>query len=69
MIQELDVVALTHDRPEEGLTTGDVGTIVHCHRAKEAFEVEFVDERGHTKCVTTVPAAQLMKLNLPSRSP
>lgn len=64
MIREHDVVALTQDRPDDGLSTGDVGAIVHCHRTADAFEVEFIDEQGHTKCVATVPIGQLMKLNL-----
>ena len=68
MIQEHDVVALTQDRPDEGLSTGDVGAIVHCHRTGDAYEVEFVNEQGRTKCVATVPASQLIKLNLLSLS-
>jgi hypothetical protein len=34
----------------------------------DVCEVEFVDEHGRTKCVATVAAAQLMKLNLLSLS-
>jgi hypothetical protein len=28
------------------------------------YEVEFIDERGRTKRVASIPASQLMKLNL-----
>ena len=31
MIKEHDIVVLTEDVPEEGLTAGDVGTVVHIH--------------------------------------
>lgn len=68
MIAEHDIVALTQDRPDVGLRVGDVGTIVHCYANAAAYEVEFVDAHGRTKCVLTVPAAQLMRLNLLSLS-
>ena len=29
MIKEHDIIVLTSDLPEEGLTAGDVGTVVH----------------------------------------
>jgi|CXWL01.1.fsa_nt_gi hypothetical protein len=65
---EHEVVALLNDRPEGGLQVGDVGTIVHCDSAASSYEIEFVDESGRTKCVATVPASQIMKLNLLSLS-
>ncbi len=64
MPSEHDVVAITANRPEDGLRVGDVGAVVHCYRDQQAFEVEFVDEHGRSKCVATVPASQVMKLNL-----
>jgi hypothetical protein len=67
-LKEHDVVAMTDDRPEDGLRAGDVGSIVHCYSAASSYEVEFVDEGGRTKCVATVPASQIMKLNLLSLS-
>ena len=64
MVKEHDVVALTEDLPAEGLDKGDVGAVVHCYQAAEMSEVEFIDERGRTKRVASIPASQLMKLNL-----
>ena len=68
MLKEHDVVALTDDLPAEGLRRGDVGAIVHCYANGEAFEVEFVDEQARNHCVVSVPAKQLLKLNLLSLS-
>ena len=48
MIKEHDCVVLTHDIPEEGLQTGDVGTVVHVHRQGEAYEIEFSTLTGQT---------------------
>ena len=42
MIKEHDIVVLTEAVPEEGLTTGDVGTVVHIHNNVEGYEVEFM---------------------------
>ena len=64
MVKEHDVVALTEDLPVDGLDKGDVGAVVHCYQAAEMYEVEFIDERGRTKRVASIPASQLMKLNL-----
>ena len=68
MPTEHEVVALTTDRPEDDLRVGDVGAVVHCYRDQDVFEIEFIDEQGRTKCVATVPASQIMKLNLLSLS-
>ncbi len=43
MIKELDIVALTHDIEEHGLLKGSHGTVVHCYKNGQGFEVEFVD--------------------------
>jgi len=64
MVKEHDVVALTEDVPSEGLRKGDVGAVVHCYQAGDIYEVEFIDERGHTKRIASIPASRLMKLNL-----
>lgn len=64
MIKEHDVVALTEDHPADGLHKGDVGAVVHCHQGTEVYEVEFIDEHGRTKSITSIPGQQLMKLNL-----
>ncbi len=53
MIKEHDIIVLTSDLPEEGLTAGDVGTVVHIHEHGVGYEVEFMtlfwknDLRGH----------------------
>lgn len=64
MIKEHDVVALTEDRPADGLYKGDVGAVIHYYQTVETYEVEFIDERGRTKRIASIPASQLMKLNL-----
>ena len=64
MVKEHDVVALTEDILVDGLHKGDVGAVVHCYRAGEIYEVEFIDERGRTKRIASIPASRLMKLNL-----
>lgn len=62
------MVALTEPRPGNGLDVGDVGAVVHCYAGADAYEVEFVDENGRTKCVVTAPASQILRLNLRSLS-
>jgi hypothetical protein len=64
MVKEHDVVALTEDAPADGLHKGDVGAVVHCYRAGDIYEVEFIDERGRPKRIASIPASRLMKLNL-----
>jgi len=59
MIKELERVVLTVPVPNEGLETGDVGTVVHAYGDGEAFEVEFTTLDGHTAAVVTVEASQV----------
>ena len=59
MIKEHDCIVLTQDLPDEGLQTGDVGTVVHIHRDAAAYEVEFVTLTGQTVAVATVLPSQL----------
>ncbi len=61
-IQDLDLVALIVDLPSEQLYRGQVGTVVHVH-TPDTFEVEFVDESGHTYGLTTLSADQLLLLH------
>ena len=68
MLKEHDVVTVTVDVPEESLTAGDVGAIVHCYPVREVYEVDFVDEQGGHKCVATLSGQQLLRLNLVSLS-
>ena len=56
-----DVVALTEDSPVHGLVRGQVGTIVEQH-ALDAFEVEFVDNSGHTHALVTLKSRQMLVL-------
>jgi len=59
MIKEHDVVILTQDLPEERLTAGDAGTVVHIHQGGVGYEVEFMTLSGRTVAVATVMAAQV----------
>jgi hypothetical protein len=54
MIKEHDRIVLTANRPDDGLETGDVGTVVHIHSGGKAYEVEFVTLDGHTAAVVTL---------------
>ena len=58
----LDVVALTTDLPERGLSCGQVGSIVE-QLAPGVFEVEFTDDNGRTYAVLSLRAEQLMVLH------
>ena len=59
MIKEHDLVVLTEDIPAEGLTAGDVGTVVHIHNQGEGYEVEFVTLAGQTIAVASLLARQV----------
>jgi hypothetical protein len=54
---------LTVDLPDDGLSAGDVGTIVDRHVVQgvneDGYSVEFFDMTGHTVTVVTVPASSL----------
>ena len=56
-MKEHDCVVLTQDLPEEGLAAGDVGSVVHIHKAGAAYEVEFIVFTGQTVAVTTLQAS------------
>jgi hypothetical protein len=59
MIREHDVVVLTQDMPDEGLTAGDAGTVIHVHPNRAGYEVEFMTLNGQTIAVVTVMARQV----------
>jgi len=59
MIGEHDRVVLTAPVPEEGLESGDVGTVVHVYSDGTAFEVELTALDGRTAAVATVEASQV----------
>lgn len=55
-------VVLVRDVPEEGLSAGDIGTIVERHEVagKEiGYSLEIFDMFGNTIAVTTLPASAL----------
>lgn len=58
----LDVVALTEDLPEHGLSRGQVGTIVETLEAG-VFEVEFSDDEGRAYASVALRADQLLILH------
>ena len=61
----LAVVALTEDLPGEGLTRGQIGTVVEQldHNGEHAFLVEFSDDGGQTYALTAVRPDQLLILH------
>ena len=59
MIKEHDTVVLTQDLPDEGLTAGDIGTVVHVHNNGEGYEVEFMTLTGQTIAVASLVAGQV----------
>ncbi|MDJ1168171.1 DUF4926 domain-containing protein [Roseofilum sp. BLCC_M154] len=63
-IELLDVVALTVDLPEYGLSQGQVGTVVEILANGVAFEVEFTDQHtGKTYESLGLRPQQLMVLH------
>jgi hypothetical protein len=59
MIKEHDRVVLTKEVPEQGLQTGDVGTVIHVHKKGLAFEVEFLTLQGETVAIATLEASKV----------
>ncbi|OHB40027.1 MAG: DUF4926 domain-containing protein [Planctomycetes bacterium GWB2_41_19] len=59
MIKEHDRIVLLKDLPEDGLQSGDVGTVVHIYPRGEAFEVEFMTLDGGTVAVVTLLSSQI----------
>ncbi len=59
MIKEHERVVLKKGIPEQGLKTGDVGTVVHIYKKGEAFEVEFLTLHGETVVIATLNASQV----------
>ncbi len=65
-IRQLDVVALTVDLPDKGLSRSQVGTVVEV-LAPSDFEVEFSDDDGHTYAQAALRDAQLLVLHYQPR--
>ncbi len=59
MIEEHASVVLTESLPAAALEAGDVGVVVHVHRDREAYEVEFMTLDGNTLSVETLAATQI----------
>lgn len=64
MIQELDLVAITTDRPAIGLRRGDVGTVVHVYGSSDLYEVEFIYANGETVGLETLNADEVQAVDL-----
>lgn len=60
-VKLLDVVALLNDRLQDGLVSGQVGTVVEIHPA-DGFEVEFLDSHGGTIALVTLKRADFLVL-------
>jgi hypothetical protein len=61
MAKILDTVALTEALPEHRLEQGQVGTIVET-LVEGVFEVEFVDQTGHTYAMLPLRETQFIVL-------
>jgi hypothetical protein len=61
-IRLLDDVALTADRPDQGLVRGQVGTVVAV-LAPDAYEVEFCDDEGRAYAQLPLRDQDLMILH------
>ncbi len=65
-IKLLDVVALLEDVPDEGLSRGEVGTVVEVFADKPdlpgALLVEFSDRHGESYAFASLHSRQLVKL-------
>ena len=59
MIQQLDIVVLVKDHPDEGLVKCDVGSVVFIHEGGKAFEVEFITMAGDPLGVLTLAADEI----------
>jgi hypothetical protein len=61
-IRQFDVVALTGDLPEQGMTRGQVGSVVEILEPG-VFEVEFSDDEGRSYAELALREEQLMVLH------
>lgn len=63
IMKELETVALLKNIPEKGLFRGDVGVIVSV-LSDHVAEVEFTDNTGKTRVLTTLNIDDLIRLRL-----
>lgn len=54
VIQQLGIVILVKNRPNEGRVKGDVGSVVYIHEGGKTFEVEFTTLTGNPLGVLTL---------------
>jgi hypothetical protein len=59
MIKELDIITLTRDIEEHGLTKGSRGAVVHCYSDSKGFEVEFIDDSCENSHVLTLTKSDI----------
>jgi hypothetical protein len=61
----LSPVALIEDVPSQGLTKGQIGTVVELlqHDGEQALLVEFSDETGQTYAMADLKPEQLLALH------
>ncbi|MEM8893205.1 MAG: DUF4926 domain-containing protein [Bacteroidota bacterium] len=62
MIKEFDRIVLLEDMPGKGLLAGDIGTVVLIHDNTSAFEIEFFTLDGQTRCVETLLANRVRRV-------
>jgi hypothetical protein len=62
ILKLLDVVALTENLPQYGISRWQVGTIVGILEPK-VYEVEFFDDDGQTYAIQALQSDQLMLLH------
>ncbi|WP_232697472.1 DUF4926 domain-containing protein [Brevibacillus daliensis] len=61
-LNELDTVVILNDYPSEELKKGDIGVIVSVHtNPNEAYEIEFVDDKGMTKSMMVLLPDEIKK--------
>lgn len=60
-IKLLDLVAVLEDKPEAGLVSGQVGTVVEVH-SPDALEVEFLDATGRTIALVELRRGEVLVL-------
>jgi Domain of unknown function (DUF4926) len=66
VVELYDVVELVEALPEEGLSAGSVGTIVHVFKEPNlAYEVEFADDEGRTLAMLPLAPQQLRPRSRP----
>ena len=60
---ELDVVELTEDLPEYGISCGERGAVVEAFdNPSEAYDLEFVDEDGQSRFAYSVKPNQILRV-------